>query len=646
MAGPFFVSEGVEQDLDVHKQSSSHPGVVLMEADPKPNVPKRSSNTTRVLLGLTALGGMVFLGSLGAVVWLVSQEDSGEVLEGSFLQVELRGPIADAPQPPPLFADPADIPPTGIEIAQALRKAANDERIDGVYLDVANPVMGYGIARELHDALGEVRAAGKPCVAYSEVWTTGSWYVASACDHVVMPPAGIGLVTGIDARTTYYKGTFDKLGIESEMLHVGDFKSAVEPYERTEPSEAASEAMNYLLDGLWGTWLADAAEGRGLSEAKVQALVDRPPLSPSAARERGLVDVIAYPAVFEDLLTEAGAEDWREQVTAAMEEAGQGGGGDDEEDEFTELDEYVKGLRADWRAADEHVAVIYASGPITTGTGEDSLFSGPTLTDVNFEKWVRAATEDESVKALVIRVDSPGGSGLASDMMWHEIRRVQASGLPVVVSMASYAASGGYYISAPADWVVAQPTTLTGSIGVFGGKLNLEGLYEKVGLTQHSYKRGEQADLFALTKGFSEGGVEAYQGFLDDFYDLFLERVSEGRELERGAVHQVAQGRVWTGEQAMERGLVDQLGGIDVALAKAAELAELDEGYGVATFPKQKTFFELLQEDLADASSPTVELEFGLASLVDAEALRDVLVLERVLADGAAALLPGSLVIE
>ena len=618
-----------------------------MEADPKPKTPPRSSSSTRILLGLTALGGLVFVASLGAVVWLVNQEDGGEVHDGSYLHVELSGPISDSPQPPPLFADPSDIPPTGIEIAQAIRKAAEDERIDGVYVELAGMQTGYGIAREIRDALGEVRAAGKPCVAYSEVWTTGGWYVGSQCDHVVSPPGGIHMVTGIDARTTYYKGTFDKLGVQSEMLHVGDFKSAVEPYERAEPSEAASEAMNYLLDGLWDTWVADVAAGRGLSEAEVRDIVDRPALSPDAAMDRGLVDVIAYPSVFEELLVEAGADDWRDQVEAAMASAGTSGASvdeDDEDDAFTDLDEYVKGLRADWRGAEEHVAVIYASGPITSGAGDGGLFSGPTLTDQNFRKWIRSAADDDSVKAVVVRVDSPGGSGLASDMMWHEIRKVQAEGLPVVISMASYAASGGYYISAPADYVVAQPTTLTGSIGVFGGKINLGGLYEKVGMTQHSYKRGAQADLFAPTAGFSEGGRVAYQRFLDDFYELFLERVAEGRELERDAVHEVAQGRVWTGAQALDRGLVDELGGIDVALAKAAELAELEEGWGVAAFPRQKTFIELLQEDLAEVAAPTtVRVELDGPVGVDTGALGDLFLLESILSDGAAALLPGSL---
>ncbi len=613
--------------------------------DPRPRAAPRSSSTTKLLLGVTLLGGLVFVGSIGAVAWLVSQEDAGEVHEGSFLALELKGKVPTAPPPPSIFDEPGDSKPTGTELAAALRHAATDDRIEGLYLVFDNPAMGWGTAKEIRDGIVALRDAGKPCVAYSEIWTTGTWYVGSACDHVVMPPSGISLVYGLDARTTYYAGTFEKLGVESQMLHVGDFKSAVEVYERSGPSEAAAEAMNYLLDGLWGEVISDAAASRGWTPEEMQARVDRPTLSPQRTLDAGMVDLLAYPDVFVDLVPEAGAEDWRAQVEAAMEEAGTSSSeedDDEDDDRFTSAKEYVKGLRSEWRDADDQIAVIHASGAIMSGDDEGGIFGSVGLTDRGFRRWIRAAADDDAVKAIVLRVDSPGGSGLASDMMWREIRKVQADGTPVVVSMGNYAASGGYYISAPADWVVAQPTTLTGSIGVFGGKFNLAGTYEKMGLTQHSYKRGEQADLFASTIGFSEGARESYQGFLDDFYGLFLDRVAEGRAMDRDAVHLVAQGRVWTGSQALERGLVDEVGGLDVALAKAAELAEVEE-YGVSTFPKQKTFFEMLADDLErSASAPTVTVQLPVAE----EALNELLILDRILQDGVAAMLPGNLTIE
>jgi len=219
--------------------------------------------------------------------------------------------------------------------------------------------------------------------------------------------------------------------------------------------------------------------------------------------------------------------------------------------------------------------------------------------------------------------------------MWREVMRTQQAGKPVVISMADLAASGGYFISAPSDWIVAQPATITGSIGVFGGKINLSGLYEKMGMTEHVYKRGEQSDLFSATSNFSEDGRTAYRRFLSDFYEVFLGKVAEGRDMERDAVHAVAQGRVWTGQQALERGLVDELGGLDEALTKAGELAGV-ESYGVARWPERKDFFELLVEDL---ESGNARVELALPGL-DLDALRDLQTLEQVLDGGVAAMLP------
>jgi len=250
---------------------------------------------------------------------------------------------------------------------------------------------------------------------------------------------------------------------------------------------------------------------------------------------------------------------------------------------------------------------------------------------------MRDAREADDVVAVVIRVNSPGGSGLASDMMWREVVRTREQGKPVVVSMADYAASGGYYIAAPADWIVAEPGTLTGSIGVFGGKMNLAGLYEKAGMTEHTWKRGAEADMFSSTSGFSEAGRATYRQFLEDFYEVFLDRVGSGRGMERDEVHAVAQGRVWTGAQALERGLVDELGGLDEAVRKAAELAQVDD-YGTHVLPKRKDFLELLLEDLEGTTNARVQIELPG---IDVESVDSVLVLEKVLADGVAAFASG-----
>jgi protease-4 len=473
-------------------------------------------------------------------------------------------------------------------------------------------------------------------VAYAESYMMSSYFLGSACDTVVLAPGGIGLVNGLSSTITYYAGTLEKIGAEGDFEHVGDFKSAIEPYERTEPSEAASEATAALLDSLWTQWKALVAAGRGTSTEAIQSLIDVPAMSPSDAVERGLVDVLAYRDAVRVALPEHGGEGW----SAALEAEPDAKAYAEARDGLTDLGEYLKGVRAEEAAGSEAIAVVHADGAIVSGDPRDALFGDGMLGDKAFADWMADARADERVKAIVLRVNSPGGSGLASDMMWREIRRTQAAGKPVVVSMANYAASGGYYIAAPADWIVAQPMTITGSIGVFGGKFDLGGTWEKLGMTEHTWKRGAEADMMSGSSRFSEGGRQVYRRFLTDFYEIFLARVAEGRGFSRDEAHAVAQGRVWTGQQALERGLVDELGGLDTALAKAAELAELEQGYGVERLPKRKTFIELMVEDFSGAeASLRIELPTG----VPVTAIERLVRLEWVMRDGVAALLPGDL---
>ena len=605
----------------------------MSEQPPTPQ-PRRSAST-RALVLLSILGALVFAGSFGVVLYLVNWEDPGQVNTGSFLEVKLSPEIGEAPTPGGLFLEPDDFPPVVTEIAAAIDRAATDDRIEGLYLRLDNPTLGLAANQELRRSLLGLREAGKPCVAFAEIYDTRSYHLASACDHVVLAPSGITMVTGLSSSTTYYKGTFDKLGIDPEMEHVGDFKSAVEPFERTEPSEAAATATNALLDSLWGQWIREVSEGRGRGPAEIQAWVDRPALSPRGALEQGLVDALAFPDQVRARVTEAGAEDWRQTLSDPVDEV--------DATNLTPVGEYLKDLRRRWARAPAQVAVVHAAGPIVSGEAGGGLFGEQVIADRTFARWMREIRKDDDVVAVVIRVDSPGGSGLASDLIWREIERTRDTGRPVVVSMAGLAASGGYYMSAPADWVVAQGATLTGSIGVFGGKLNLSGTYEKLGLSQATTKRGAEADLFSPLAPFSEGGREVYREFLSDFYELFLERVAAGRGLQRDEVHRVAQGRVWTGEQALDRGLVDQIGGLADAVAKARELVD-DAEVGITRWPKRKGFLELLLEDLEGG---TDEVALALLPGVGGDEVRRLMILDRILAGGGvAAWMPGDLRIE
>ena len=548
------------------------------------------------------------------------------------------GQITDAPRQGGFILDPADAPLIVTEYAQAIREAGEDERIEGIYLRLNGPAIGMGGVAEIRDALEDFRESGKPCVAYSEQYSTGTYYLASACDEILLAPAGVMFVSGMALNVTYYAGLFEKLNIVPEFQHVGDFKTAVEPYERTGPSDAAMESYEYLLDGIWPHILGAMAEGRGISETQMQSYIDDMQLTPSIALERGLIDGIAFPAAVASGLDRYGEDGW----LASLEEPAADLEDDEIEERFTSVRAFLTASELKDTAADR-IAVVYAEGPIVSGSGDQGLFASPALADGPFREWMREAREDDSVKAVVIRVNSPGGSALASDMMWREIERTKATGKPVVISQADYAASGGYFITAPGDYVFSHPTTITGSIGVLGGKLNLAGTFEMAGITSHTYQRGDRADFFSTTSSFDEGEQEAFQAYLDSFYEVFLGRVTAGRPLTRDEVHAVAQGRVWTGEQALERNLVDEIGGLDDALAKAAELASLSD-YGIDRIPRERTFFEVLLDDLGSASAQAgepVQVEVtGLTPGME-QAVQELMLMQAMFADGAVMYLPG-----
>jgi protease-4 len=562
--------------------------------------------------GLAVMGGLVLAaGGVGLALFL-NGGLSTEVKEGSFLEVQLDGAIEDAPGGGGMILDPSDFPALLTEVASEIRRAAADPRIEGLYLEVEGLGVGWAGAAELRDAIAEFGASGKPCYAWADALDNKAYYVASACKEVYVSPSGLMLVNGFAVTTEYYAGAMEKLGVTAQLEHVGDFKSAVEPYHLKEPSAAASKAMDLMLDGLYGELVGGIARGRGVSEDTVRAWIDDPPITPESALARGMITGMKY----------------RDQV--ADELAGE---------ERTELKDYRE--PASPFATGKHIAIVHADGAIISGESGTPVFGGSMVGDRTIIDILDDVREDEEVAAVVLRVNSPGGSGLASDNIWRALKRVKEAGKPLVVSMGDYAASGGYYIAAPGDWIVAEPSTLTGSIGVFGGKMNLGGVYEKVGITTHTWQRGAMSNLFSPIANFSDPERARFREFLESFYEVFLARVGEGRKMDRDAVHAVAQGRVWTGGQALERGLVDELGGLDVAVRKAAELAELggEEELMFERFPHRKTFFEELGEDLAQSRLPA---EAQVPALRRAWSTFEVL--DRVLADGGvAAMMPAAI---
>ncbi len=571
----------------------------------------RGRRAARLLLGI-AIMGFVTVGAaaVGAVV-LMKNEFSPSVTEGAALEVVVDGRLVDAPGGGGLVMDPSQFPLLLTEATAEIRRAADDERVSSLYLEIQDVGLGWAGAAELRDAVAAFSASGKPCYAWADGYDNKAYYVASACSEVYLSPAGVMLVNGFAITTEYYAGTLEKLGVTANFEHVGDFKSAIEPYTRAEPSESASIAMEQMLDGLFDEMLRGIAEGRELSPDEVRALVDDPPITPADALARGMVDGLK----------------WRDEVAEGL--AGE---------DHTKLSKY-RTPKLGFNVG-KSIAVVHADGAIVSGESGAPLFGGSMVGDRSMIDILDDVRTDDDVVAVVLRVNSPGGSGLASDNIWRALERVSDEGKPVVVSMGDYAASGGYYIAAGADWIVAEPSTLTGSIGVFGGKMNLGGVFEKVGITTHTYRRGQMSEIFSPTSNFSDPEREKFRGFLQSFYDLFLQRVAEGRQMTVEQVHEVAQGRVWTGQQAKERSLVDEIGGLDVAVAKAKELAGTgDQEVSIQRLPRRKTLFDQLAEDLQQSRAP---VELGIPAVRDA--YRDLLVLDRVLADGGvAAMMPGRL---
>jgi len=564
-------------------------------------------------LGISLFGLAAMVGLTIGVVLLARDEISPSIKEGSFLSLTLNGAISDAPEEGGLFVDPKDFPPLVTEVSKAIQDAAKDERIKGLYLNIEGVPGGWASAQEIHDAVLAFGQSGKPCYAYGSSFDNSTYYVASACKEIYLAPAGVTMVNGLSITTEYYVGVFEKIGVKADFEHVGDFKSAVEPMQRTGPSDAAAEAMEGMIGELYTQMVAGIAAGRGLTVEQVGAWIDNPPITAEAALAAGMITGIKYQDEVEEIVGE----------------------------ETTSLGDYLKSEDSVVPGGNKKIAIIHVDGNIVDGESGSQLMGGRVVGNETISEFLDDAREDEDVVAVILRVNSPGGSGLASDMMWRSIQRLKAEHKPVVVSMANYAASGGYYIAAPADLIIAEPGTITGSIGVFGGKLNIGGVYEKVGITTHTWQRGQYSDLFSGIRSFSDPERAKFREFLTGFYDVFLSRVADGRHMTKEAVHLVAQGHVWTGTQAKERGLVDELGGLDLAITRARELAKVAEGdvLDIERLPRRKTFIEQIVENMGGSEAHVISPELAIPEV--RQAVQTLSVMQRVLeGGGVAAMMP------
>jgi len=468
--------------------------------------------------------------------------------------------------------------PVQHEIVLALRRAATDDGVEGLFLEIRSLPASWAQVQELRDAVEVFAAAGKPVHAWLAGGGNREYQLALAADRIVLAPEGMLAVNGLSAVMTFVAGSLEKLGMEADYVHVGRYKSAPETYERTGPSEASREMLDAILDDQYAAMVAAAADARGLAPEVVRGLFDLGLFDAAGAREAGLVDAVDY---LPDALDFA----FPEGETRDLDDVAWFGGG---------------------RRRGPEVALVTVAGTIVNGESSSGGWSGPTAGSITVVDELQACYDDDGIAAVILRVDSPGGSALASDLIWNEVRALREL-KPVVVSMGGMAASGGYYVACGADSVFALPGTLTGSIGVFAGKLAREGFYGKLGVSREAVTRGRNARIFDDHAPFTPEQRERLQAQLDAFYGRFVEKVAVGRGLSREAAEAAAQGRVWTGVGARGRGLVDGLGGLPRALDAVRSMLGLEAGapLRLVTFEDEPTLFEkVLRRGLASAAGP------------------------------------------
>ena len=445
------------------------------------------------------------------------------------------------------------------DILSNIRLAKTDDRILGIWLDGGQLNMAPASAKAIRDALLDFKTSGKWIIASAKNYGETNYYVASVADRICLDPTGAVGWYGLVAQKMYYTRVMEKIGVEMQILKVGTFKSAVEPYFRTSMSDADRQQTKEFLDGIWAEYKTAVGASRHITEAQLDALADRymPLQSAEDNLKAGLVDTIVYQQDMDSLLrVYTGTKDYKTLTTGKLAQV----------------------RRPDSKASDK-IAVLYLEGAITEEDG-DGIVGKEVI------KTLKKIRKDDDIKALVLRVNSPGGSADASEQIWHAIQNIKADSIPVVVSMGDYAASGGYYISCGADYIYAEPTTLTGSIGIFGTIPNVAKLRNKIGLDIDDYGTNKYSTLEwnMIYKGMNPEEHALMQNMIERGYDLFTSRCAEGRHVSQDYIKSIGEGRVWLGNKGKEIGIVDEMGNIDNAIAKAVELAEL-ESYKLVYYP-------------------------------------------------------------
>lgn len=529
--------------------------------------------------------GMLFLWLAGIAIALLVLARIGRLIvrplpSKIILSLDLTGDVTEEPADGPMSKLPGQSSgPTLYELVDGLERAAQDKRVVGLFARIAPGLTGAARVAEVRDAVAVFRSSGKPAVAFAESFgefapAGGSYYLATAFDEIVLQPSGdVGLI-GAMAEATFLRGALDKAEIKSQMDHRHEFKNAMNMFMEKKFTRPHRQAVSRILESQFETSSAWISARRNMSVDDVRSLVDRGPFLGEEAVDEGLVDRLAY----------------RDQVVDRMKEsAGKGAA-------LVGFSKWAD--KAKKKSRGTTVALVYGCGPVIPGKSRFTIPFGKGMGSETVAGAIRSARKDKTVKAIVFRVDSPGGSYVASDTIWREVVRAKADGKPVIATMGNVAGSGGYFVAMPADKIVAQPGTLTGSIGVLGGKHVMAALKERFGVTTDSVQIGAAASMWSGNREYNTHEWSRFQAWLDRVYEDFTTKAAEGRGMALADLQAVAKGRVWTGSDALERGLVDELGGYPVAFRLAREAAGLkpEADIKVKVFPPKKSMVASLRE--------------------------------------------------
>lgn len=536
-------------------------------------------NLLAVIVGLFLFSLFGFFIMLGIISTISTGKEKIVVAPNSILRINLNRPIVERTMDDP-FSDLGIFPGVKsalglLDLTRAIRYAKTDDNIKGIYLDCGSTMAGYASLQEIRNTLLDFKESGKFVISYSEMYTEPGYYLASVADEVMVAQESIFFeFNGLSYSAVFFKGLLDKLGIQPEIYRVGEYKSAVEPFMRKDLSSENEYQIKSYISSIYESTLQEVAASREINVDSLDQIASTMKVfDADDALKYRLVDRLAYhDQVYENM---------KERL--ALEE--------DKEIKFTEIEKYIRAAEPNTTSLNR-IAVVVASGEITSGSGDNSVVGSE-----DFVKALQEVRKDDNVKAVVLRINSPGGSGLASDVIWREIMLTREK-KPVIASMSDLAASGGYYIAMGCDTIVANPTTITGSIGVFGLMFNFQDfLNDKLGITTDVVMTGEYSDIFNMTRPHTAEEKAMIQNMIEKFYRVFTSKAAEGRNMPVEKLEEIAGGRVWTGQQAIGIGLVDLAGDFDKALAIAAEKAAIDN-YKIRYYPKQKNFLEQILENL------------------------------------------------